>query len=79
MRVFKLADGTSWIARLHDGAEESVLEERVGWEAILIESDPVAAVQRLVYRPSGWLSVATPADLATALEEAHTVRSRWGA
>jgi hypothetical protein len=78
MRVFKIADGTSWVAHLHDGDEAKPTAERVGWEAILFISDPATVAQRLVYRPVGWLSQATTAELAAALEEGEVVRARWG-
>jgi hypothetical protein len=77
MRYFRLTDGTSWVARLHDETED---ESRrvVGWQAILFETSPAAVAQRLVYRPPGWLSAATPDELAAALEEGISVRVRWG-
>jgi hypothetical protein len=78
MRVFKLSDGSSWVARLHDGAaEDSDVTSRVGWEAVVFEKDPGEVAQRLVYRPAGWLAAATPAELAAALEEGVVVRTRW--
>jgi hypothetical protein len=78
MRVFRLSDGTSWVARVHD-ADEVVDEARsTGWEAILFEPSPHAVAQRLVYRPTGWLQAATPHELAAALEEGLAVRVRWG-
>jgi hypothetical protein len=76
MRVFKLVDGSSWVARLHDESEPG--RKRIGWEAILMESSPVAAAQRLVYRPPGWLETASTGDLAAAFEEGVAVRVRWG-
>jgi hypothetical protein len=78
MRVFKVSDGTSWVARLHDGAEHAPAAERAGWEAILFTADPVAVAQRLVYRPAGWLAAATLDELVAALEEGVLVRARWG-
>ena len=79
MRVFKLADGTSWVARLDDAVDdERVVGARTGWEAIVFESGPGAVAQRLVYRPHGWLAEATPTDLAAALEEGVPIRVRWG-
>lgn len=77
MRVFRLVDGTSWVARVHD-APEDPSAVRAGWEAILFEHSPGAVAQRLVYRPAGWLQHATPGDLAEALEEGVAVRVRWG-
>lgn len=77
MRIFKVADGTSWVARLHDETEGES-RRQVGWQAILFETGPAAAAQRLVYRPPGWLASATTEDLAAALEEGIAVRVRWG-
>ena len=77
MRVFKVADGTSWMARLHDATDDAV-SARTGWEAVVFQSGPHAVAQRLVYRPHGWLAAATPADLAEALEEGVSIRVRWG-
>jgi hypothetical protein len=76
MRVFKLSDGSSWSARLHDEAKPGT--RRIGWEAVLFESSPHAAAQRLAYRPPGWLESATPGELADALAEGVAVRVRWG-
>ena len=78
MRVFKVSDGTSWIARLHDSPDDEGVAARTGWEAVLFESGPGAAAQRLVYRPHGWLAVATAEDLAAALDEGVSIRVRWG-
>jgi hypothetical protein len=79
MRVFKLADGTSWLARLHDATDDAqAVSERTGWEAVVFQSGPHAVAQRLVYRPHGWLAAATPAELAEALEEGVSIRVRWG-
>jgi hypothetical protein len=77
MRVFKLSDGSSWTARLHD-PHDAGTSPRVGWEAILFAESPHAAAQRLVYRPAGWLSDASLKDLAEALREGVVVRTRWG-
>jgi hypothetical protein len=80
MRVFKMSDGTSWVARLHDGAEDGDddVAQRIGWEAVVFDSTPASVAQRLVYRPAGWLAAATVAELAAALEEGVAVRLRWG-
>ncbi|HEX6306960.1 MAG TPA: hypothetical protein VFZ69_02165 [Longimicrobiales bacterium] len=79
MRVFKVADGTSWVARLHDAVDDAgAVRTRTGWEAVVFEGGPSAVAQRLVYRPNGWLAAATPADLAQALEEGVPIRVRWG-
>jgi hypothetical protein len=77
MRVFKMADGSSWIARLHDEPEERG-RQGVGWQAILFEASPGAVAQRLVYRPPGWLAEATTEELAAALDEGLSIRVRWG-
>jgi hypothetical protein len=77
MRVFKVADGTSWTAKLHDPGPPAD-GKRTGWEAILFEVIPAASAQRLVYRPAGWLQDASPADLVEALEEGVAIRVRWG-
>lgn len=76
MRVFKVADGSSWTARVQEGTESA--EPRVGYDSIVFESDPVADTLRLVYRPAGWLNDATVGDLVSALEEGVIVRARWG-
>jgi hypothetical protein len=79
MRVFKVADGSSWTASVHDEEGPAVDPSRAGWDAIVFEGTVHAAVQRLVYRPHGWLQDATPGDLAAALDESVAVRMRWGA
>jgi hypothetical protein len=78
MRVFKVSDGSSWVARLHDSTEDGSARMRIGWEAILFEQEPAHVAQRLVYRPPGWLADASAEELATALEEGVAVRVRWG-
>ncbi|HYZ89383.1 MAG TPA: hypothetical protein VE620_08830 [Myxococcales bacterium] len=79
MRVFKVADGTSWVAKLHDGSDhDAPAPDRVGWEVILFLADPAAVAERLVYRPAGWLAHATLEELVAALEEGVVVRARWG-
>jgi hypothetical protein len=79
MKVFRLVDGSSWVARLHDEADDAeAVAARTGWEAVVFESGPGAVAQRLVYRPHGWLAHASPADLAAALEEGVPIRVRWG-
>jgi hypothetical protein len=78
MRVFKVADGTSWIAKLDVAEHASAEPPRTGWEAIVFEMDALTGRQRLVYRPSGWLEGASIDDLVEALEEGLTVRARWG-
>jgi hypothetical protein len=77
MRYFKAKDGKLWSIRLDDGLIDlSVIGRRVGWEALLCETVPNGS-QKVVYRPSGWLPLATAEDLAHALADAETVRSRW--
>jgi len=78
MRVFRISDGSSWTARVQEGATDVVAEPRPGYDAIVFDADPVAATQRLVYRPPGWLEQASVADLVAALEEGVVVRARWG-
>jgi len=79
MRVFKVSDGTSWAARLHDTTDDGeTVTPGVGWEAILFEGGPGSVAQRLVYRPHGWLASASTDDLAAALEEGVAIRVRWG-
>jgi hypothetical protein len=79
MKVFKVADGTSWMARLHDTTDDAeAVSARTGWEAVVFDGGPGAVAQRLVYRPHGWLAAASPADLAEALEEGVAIRVRWG-
>lgn len=77
MRVFKVSDGTSWVARLHDTAEDGAAEQRAGWEAIVFHNGP-SDVAQLVYRPNGWLAGASPEELAAALAEGVAIRVRWG-
>lgn len=77
--MVRLADGTSWVARLHDAMDDAdAVSARTGWEAIVFEGGPGTAAHRLVYRPYGWLADATPVDLAAALEEGVAIRVRWG-
>jgi hypothetical protein len=79
MRVFKVSDGTSWMARLHETTDDGTpVTSGTGWQAILFETGPGAAAQRLVYRPHGWLADATPQDLEAALDEGVSIRVRWG-
>lgn len=79
MRVFKVSDGTSWKARLHDTTDDQhAVGSRTGWEAILFESGPGMVAQRLVYRPHGWLEAASVDELAAALQEGVAIRARWG-
>jgi hypothetical protein len=77
MKVFKVADGTSWTVRVEE-RDSSTEPQRAGWETVVFEDTVHATVQRLVYRPPGWLRQATPGELAAALEESVAVRLRWG-
>lgn len=78
MRNFKSQDGSSWIAKIHDGLEEKVsIDSRTGWEVIQFDTDPPGSTQRITYRPSGWLNNATLQELIAALQEGETVRASW--
>jgi hypothetical protein len=74
MRVFKL-EGQNWVAAIHDGAEKE--GERVGWEVIQFDTQPAGTIQRISYRPAGWLHNASVQELIEALLEGETVRARW--
>jgi hypothetical protein len=87
MRVFRLVDGSSWIARPGDaedadagvdtdGGDDGEGRKRIGWRTIVFESDDASA-QRLVYRPPGWLAEASLAELIAAIDESVAVRLRW--
>ena len=77
MRVFKVQDGSSWVARVEQVGAAAPEERRVGWEAILFENPTARAAARLVYRPSGWLGSASLDELVAALQEGDAVRARW--
>ncbi|MGQ0562629.1 MAG: hypothetical protein ACT443_12235 [Gemmatimonadota bacterium] len=78
MRTFTGEDGKSWTARIHDGLEErTVIQTRTGWEVIQFDTTPPGSVQRITYRPSGWLANATIQELIDALREGDTVRASW--
>lgn len=78
MRIFKSEDGNSWIAKIHDGRDdEAGVDGRTGWEVIQFETDPPGAVQKITYRPSGWLSNASIQELIAALQEGDAVRAVW--
>ena len=80
VRTFRSEDGKSWIARLHDGLEASaIIDARTGWEIIQFDSTPPGTVQRITYRPSGWLANATIQELIAALQEGESVRASWSA
>lgn len=77
MRTFTSEDGTVWVARLHDGLAESGNGGRAGWEIIEFDSKPPGVIQRISYRPSGWLDNATIQELIAALREGEAVRAKW--
>jgi hypothetical protein len=77
MRAFTSEEGWNWTARVFDGAP-SPEPSRPGWEAILFEALHPIRVERLVYRPPGWVERATPDELAAALSEGTRIRARWG-
>jgi hypothetical protein len=78
MRSFKSEDGKTWIARIHDGAEETAApEERTGWEVVQFDSEVPGNFQKITYRPSGWLSNASIHELIEALKEGEAVRTSW--
>ena len=80
MRMFVTADGRSWSARIYDGPQgDEIRAPGVGWEAVLFEQPAEGAVQRLVYRPAGWLAAAGIDELRDALEQSEAVRARWDA
>jgi hypothetical protein len=78
MKLFKF-DGKNWVAQLHDGLEKKagLTHGRAGWEVIQFDTQPPGSVQRISYRPAGWLSKATIAELIDALREGETVRANW--
>jgi hypothetical protein len=79
MREFIADDGKRWTARIDSGAPgRGHILQRVGWEPILFEPDPISSDQRFVYRPAGWLRAASDAELALALAEAESIRVSWG-
>ena len=78
MKVFKFG-GKDWVARLHDGPEPAnpPLQGRAGWEVIQFDTQPPGYVQRISYRPAGWLSQASITELIEALREGESVRANW--
>lgn len=74
MREFQSSDGHAWRARIEEGSAPG----GAAWEIVLFEPDTEGAVQRIVYRPAGWLQSAAIQDLISALGEAEAVRTRWG-
>ena len=77
MRIFK-TDGKTWTATLHEeGEANTVADDRVGWEIVQFDTQPPGQIQRITYRPAGWLANATIQDLVAALREGDTVRATW--
>jgi hypothetical protein len=70
MKMFE-ADGKRWIA-LIDGRPQSA-----GWEVIQFETAPPGEIQRITFRPPGWLANASIQELIAALREGETVRVAW--
>jgi hypothetical protein len=73
-RQFNSEDGLTWIARIHDGLDHAAREQRAGWEVVQFDG---GAVQRIIYRPAGWLAGASIEELIAALREGEAVRARW--
>jgi hypothetical protein len=76
MRIFKIEEKT-WTAKLHDDATKIPADERTGWEIIQFDTEPPGQIQRIAYRPAGWLHNATLDELIAALREGDTVRANW--
>ena len=77
MRKFE-ADGKAWVAQIHDGLEPDLpVDGRVGWEVVQFDAEPPGSVQRITYRPAGWLTNASIKELIDALREGDTVRAAW--
>lgn len=66
-------DGRAWSAVVHDGPMQQ--PEVVGWEAVVFDAD--LEIQRIVFRPAGWLASATEIDLRVALDASEAIRTRW--
>jgi hypothetical protein len=78
MRMFKSDDGKKWTAKLHEDVEvKPATDERAGWEIIQFDTEPPGKIQRITYRPAGWLALATIQELLVALREGDTVRANW--
>lgn len=75
MRVFSV-DGKKWIAQLHDARQASG-KMQVGWEVVQFDTQPAGTIQRIVYRPAGWLQNASIKELIDAMREGETVRAAW--
>ncbi len=77
MRVFTSDDGRSWTA-VPVEVQELPGPVAFGWQAVLFRTVVPESAERIVYRPVGWLTEATPEQLREALLEADNVRARWG-
>ncbi len=77
MRVFTSDDGRSWTA-VPIEVKEIPGPVAFGWQAVVFRTVGTASMERIIYRPVGWLPDATPEDLRVALQEADGVRARWG-
>jgi hypothetical protein len=77
MRLFSV-DGKDWIAQFHYGRKASNhVVVGAGWEVIQFDTKPSGTVQRIAYRPTGWLQNASIKELIDALREGDTVRAAW--
>lgn len=79
MRSFTTGDGKGWSVRVVDGSVGEAAGGTVGWEALLFECQSGEVAERLAYRPVGWLTGASAAELEQALHEAGLVRASWRA
>lgn len=75
MRIFKV-EGKQWVAQVHDGADAS-RRVQVGWEVVQFDTQPSGTVQRIAFRPPGWLTNASIQELIDALREGESVRANW--
>jgi hypothetical protein len=77
MKIFT-HDGKDWVAQLHDGSEKKItVEVRAGWEVVQFNTHSPGNTQRISYRPAGWLSQASIAELIQALRDGNAVRANW--
>jgi hypothetical protein len=78
-REFVSRDGRTWVAKIHDGLEvKRSVDERTGWEVVQFDPSIPGQIQRITYRPAGWLASASIQELIDALQEGETVRAHWG-
>jgi hypothetical protein len=76
MRTFTTADGRRWSVWLDGTGGGRGGAPGVGWVALIFAAeDP--PVQRIAYRPVGWLAAAADADLQDAVLEGDSVRAAW--